>query len=352
MSRSGASRRANSNNNNNNRNGNRNGNSGPNIPLLPSAVNNRATMPQGAKPFRFQGTETVVVKNISSSEPGEVLLDQLISPMMTLRLRLLSRAFQRILWHKCELLIIPLNGSTTNSGYTAGVVEDPEAFVPTSGKNLIQYLTALRGTVVRQAWVQDHTGFQVPVANRPEMFTQQGSDVRRYSPGRFVIAAGGNITNATFQILLKYDVSLMVPITTIDADNETPVMRADGNNNSTYSRNSVNFPQTSGNLTNLGQTISLATDMLVTTATGEVTASDGAGSALAIIRAGTVGHFISLQVGNNLTLVWRGDDQEQGLTYYPVRWLLRGGGQAWVINRCYPLTQNTDVANIWSGQGV
>lgn len=179
-------------------------------------VNNKATQPSNLGKFTLEAQETMEIRTVNGTEMGDVIYNSLVTPVSAVRLALLSKAYQRIQWHRCEIKIVPLNGSTTTSGYTAGFVEDPDAAVPRGKIDLIQYLTALRSSVVRQSWVAEATGKLVAPSNLPEMYTQQGSDIRRWSPGRIVIAAGGPISNGTFQLMLSYKVTLSVPVALLD----------------------------------------------------------------------------------------------------------------------------------------
>lgn len=188
----------------------------PGTPLLPVGVNNRATQPSNLSKLTLEAQETIEIRTVSGTQMGEVIYNGLVAPDSVVRLALLSKAFQRILWHRCEVKIVPLNGSTTTAGYTAGFVEDPEAPVPLGKLELIQYLTTLRSSVVRQSWVAEATGRLVAPSDLPEMYTQLGSDLRRWSPGRIVIAAGGPITDGTFQLMLSYKVTLSVPVAMLD----------------------------------------------------------------------------------------------------------------------------------------
>jgi len=290
-------------------------------------------MPQGKQGFRFQGEETVAVASVNATQLGEVLYNRLITPQMVRRLGVLSGAFQRIKWHECKLRVVPLNGSTVTAGYTAGVVEDPELVIPSTPSEIIPFLTALRATVVRQAWVEDKTGMQVPVADRPEMFTQSGTDIRRYSPGRFVMAAGGNITNGTFQVLLKYDVTLSVPAALTNEGPQESIMVAPPTPNSSVSTTAILMPQTRSTTVGFGESIRLDRDMLVSTSDGATTTVDAPGSEIVVVRAGTVGRYSSVNVqgqGNVLTFILD-IGQPVGAVYYVARWTLPGAGQSYIL---------------------
>lgn len=184
------------------------------IPLLPLGVNNKATMPRASQSYTYSAEEVVSIINVQSgSTVGQLIYNQRITPKSALRLGILSGAWQRIDWRKASLHLVALNGSTVQSGYTMGWLEDPEVAIPTAPSDIIPFLTALRSTSVRQNWVESETGMMVNAPDKPEMYTQLGSDIRRYSPGRLVIAVAGDVdTAATFQLMLKYTVRLYVPL--------------------------------------------------------------------------------------------------------------------------------------------
>lgn len=188
------------------------GNGAARTPLLPMGVNNKATAPPAIQSYSMQMEEVMdIVAVPQSATIGSVVYSALITPAVCQRLKILACAFQRIDWNRASVHLVALNGSTIKSGYTMGFLEDPELAVPETGKDVIPFLTALRTTTVRQAWVESEVGHMVLPRDRPEMYTQPGSDLRRYSPGRVVVAFAGSPGDiATFQVMLRYSVRLYV----------------------------------------------------------------------------------------------------------------------------------------------
>lgn len=182
-------------------------------PLLPSGVNNNATMPSSTFEYTLNGEEVIATINVANTSIGEVVFSQLVTPQSVLRLRIMAGAFQRIDWKRASIHLVALNGSLVTSGYTMGFLEDPEISIPGTSSAVIPFLTALRKTTVRQAWVESESGVQVAMNDKPEMYTQPGSDLRRWSPGRVVVATTGDVgATTTFMIMLKYHVRLFVPL--------------------------------------------------------------------------------------------------------------------------------------------
>lgn len=208
------------------RNNSRNGQA--RTPLLPSGVNNKATMPESTQQMTVRGEELVALINVpAGSTSGQIIYNDTIKPTSARRLGILSTAFQRIDWKTCSLHLVALNGSTVKSGYTMGWVEDPEITIPSGKSEVIGFLTSLRATTVRQAWVESTAGMMVQTQDKPEMYTQLGSDIRRYSPGRLVAAVAGDVGEAaTFQLMLRYTVRLYVPMAVGVADEPNKGLKA------------------------------------------------------------------------------------------------------------------------------
>lgn len=208
-------------------------------------------MPKASQSYTYTGEEVVSIINVASgSTVGQVIYNQRITPVSTRRLGILSGAWQRIDWKKSSLHLVALNGSTVQSGYTMGWLEDPEIAVPTASSDIIPFLTALRSTSVRQNWVESETGMMVATPDKPEMYTQLGSDIRRYSPGRIVIAVAGDVnTAATYQLMLRYTVRLYVPLAIPPASAPVPPVdptgftgTVPGATNVTLSTASITYP--------------------------------------------------------------------------------------------------------------
>jgi len=216
-------------------------------PLLPVGVNNQSTSPRATQDYVVRGEEVAAIITVAAgSTPGQIVHNKIITPLTARRLGILSGAWQRIDWKQASLHLVALNGSVVQSGYTMGWIEDPELAIPTSSSEVIPFLTALRSTTVRQAWVESESGVQVSTQDKPEMYTQPGSDIRRYSPGRLVIAVAGDVvTSATFQLMLRYHVRLYVPLAisaAITPENDGITASLPGANNVTVSTFSITYP--------------------------------------------------------------------------------------------------------------
>lgn len=196
------------------RNGTSNqGMSQPRTPLLPMGVNNKATMPKNAQHYQAHGEEVVATVRVApGSTAGQVVFNEQIGPSSCARLSALSNLWQRIDWDRTTLNIVALNGSVVTAGYNVGFIEDPTLNIPSVPSLVIPFLTSLRGTSVRQNWVQSESGQTVSLSRLPEMYTSLHLDPRRFYIGRLIMAVTGDVTTeASFQILLRYSVKLYVP---------------------------------------------------------------------------------------------------------------------------------------------
>lgn len=272
------------------------GNGNARTPLLPTGVNNTATMPTSTYDYNLVGEEVIATIPVSNSRVGQIIFDQLVTPQSVLRLRIMAGAFQRIDWKRASIHLVALNGSVVTSGYTMGFVEDPELKIPSVESAVIPFLTALRKTTVRQAWVESESGVQVALNDKPEMFTQPGSDIRRLSPGRVVIATTGDVGTAptTFMVLLKYQVRLYVPAGIETQPNEITVLNAFSDVNINAQGLSAS-PWKSGQWNN-GERARLESDMLCLEA-GTTPARR--------LRVATAGTLVTLETsGGNFSIVF------------------------------------------------
>lgn len=181
--------------------------------LLPSGVNNKATVPRNQQHHRIVGDEAIATITIPRTAiAGDKVYNKQISHETVKRLQIASRMFQHVKWHKCQFKVVALNGTKVSNGYTAAFIEDPELEVPVSSADTIAFLTTLRGTEINQNWCQSVVG-QVAGPSLPKMYTQIGSDLRRFFIGRMIIAANGPPGDepVVFQLMMSYDVEFMIP---------------------------------------------------------------------------------------------------------------------------------------------
>jgi len=188
-------------------------------PMLVSGVNNNTTTRADARSLQdFSGEEYLGLPiNVSNLPAGSIVFNKVIDSTVAPRLRTVAAAWQR--WHvkKLEFKIIPLNGSTATSGYTAAFIDDPSFPVETDDKSIVN-LTAFRNTTVRQNWVAGDVNSDLKWTDSSVRFTtvSPGGDVRLSSPGRLVIQLNGTPTatagtDITFAIFMKYTVSFETP---------------------------------------------------------------------------------------------------------------------------------------------
>lgn len=144
------------------------------------------------------------VGDVSIIKPGVVFLDLLIVPGDFERLKHVAKSFQKIRYNMLRFRIEPQISTTTSGGYVAAFIRDP-ADVPPKNK-ILNYLTSQQGSVTTKWW--QATVIQVPIAKK-EYYTSQGVEVRDYSPGKIMIAADGQATQAgSLTVFVEWNVTL------------------------------------------------------------------------------------------------------------------------------------------------
>jgi len=192
-------------------------------PLLPRAVTNMAVNNASGKKL-IKGRELISVVPAGGRAFGDKLLDVLITTSLTARLRIEALTMQQVKWKRCVLDIVPLNGSTLNSGYMATYIPDPVAPIPDGGSILPPVLAAFKDTVTTMMW----TPSKVSSRNLPHnmFYVVQDGEVRLYSPGRFVVCSMGTITEeepAQLSFFLDYEVEMTGERTVYAAPEELDV---------------------------------------------------------------------------------------------------------------------------------
>jgi len=190
---------------------------GVSTPLLPLSVNNNATVPHGGKSYRMRGTEYFgdPIQLTNNAQAGTLIFNRVITMAACPRLQMQSKCWQRYKIRKLKFKVVPLNGSTADSGYTATLIDDPAYVIRSDIKGIVN-LTAFADTSVRQSWVMTDIGTVELKQMPPPLFVQTTGDVRLYSPGRAVIQLNGSPVNATgssvtFVPMLDYDIEFFAP---------------------------------------------------------------------------------------------------------------------------------------------
>nr|QIJ56912.1 hypothetical protein [Scaphoideus titanus sobemo-like virus 1] len=123
------------------------------------------------------------VKELKDRASGSIVLDFLVVPSGFKRLARIASAFQKVQYLQLEFSVEPQINAVTAGGYVVGFVSDPDDQIV----NLDQ-LTSTRGSVTTKWWQSARV---VPKLTNRTYFTSMGSELREFSPGRFVLMVDG-----------------------------------------------------------------------------------------------------------------------------------------------------------------
>lgn len=178
---------------------------------IPASVNTasriRAVQPNSINVFT--NTDRLLQIDLPKGTPkGSIIFDQVITPAIAVRLRQQAALYQKIRYRSLKFEIQTQVPTTTAGGYVCAYLHDPNMQVG-SGEVALRNLTAVQGTQTSKMW-------QSVVMNvKPtdmQYYTQSGSDVRLFSPGRLVILSDG-VPNEDVKItvLFHWTVELYKP---------------------------------------------------------------------------------------------------------------------------------------------
>lgn len=125
---------------------------------------------------------------------------------ISLRLRTLCRAYQRMKWLQCQIRVVPQAPVTTKGGYVCGFIRDPD-----DGAVTAQELSAAQSAITKK-W------YETAIVNMPRnvisewYFTSEGDERRTSSPGKFwVISEGAPSDSIDVIVTINWRVSLTQP---------------------------------------------------------------------------------------------------------------------------------------------
>lgn len=180
------------------------------VATIPAAVNTASTI-RSTQPGRIQQTNTdrLLQTTIPSNyERGSVVLDQIVTSAITDRLRTQASLFQRIRYKHLTFEVQTQTATTTTGGYTVAFFKDPMMEVG-SGESALKKLTAVQGAKTSKWW--QSTVLEVH-PNQMQYYCANGSDLRWFSPGRFVILTDGPPNETvSVTVIMKWTVELTEP---------------------------------------------------------------------------------------------------------------------------------------------
>lgn len=149
------------------------------------------------------------VDDVSTLSSQSIAIQQVFTPHMVQRLRVLSSAFQRVKYNKLRFIIEPQTSSATSGGYTAAFVRDPTDLVP-SGVAGLNRISANRPSVAAKWWETS----TLTVPQTPDLLytSSKPGEPRWSSPGIFVLGVEGKANQAgSLTIYVEYDVVFSEP---------------------------------------------------------------------------------------------------------------------------------------------
>lgn len=124
----------------------------------------------------------------------------------SLRLRILSQAYQRMRWDSCVIRVVPQAPVTTKGGYVCGFIRDPDDGAVTAAE-----LSAAQGSVTKK-WYETAIVPMPRVLNNEWFYTSEGPEPRFVSPGRFwIIGEGAPSDNISVIVTINWRVCLTMP---------------------------------------------------------------------------------------------------------------------------------------------
>lgn len=130
-----------------------------------------------------------------------------LSPGLTSRLENIAKGFQRIQWRKLVAYVTPQASATTNGGYVAGFVMDPEDLSVTA-----DHLASNKGAITKK-WYETAV-ISMPTVNAT-YFINPGAEPRLVSPGRFWLVGDGKPQN-TVHVVVTIEWTVHLTMATVE----------------------------------------------------------------------------------------------------------------------------------------
>lgn len=156
----------------------------------PAIVNTGATVrSQAKKTMRMTGSDRLAGLTFkASTSPGTILYERFIDAQMFPSLSERARTFQRIKYSKLVFKLVSESGTNVTGGIAAAFYKDAYSQVVDGDAGLTNLMTQA-GAKATKAWQE-----LVISTNSPEQFyVTPGSDLRLYSPGKFVVMTSGPV---------------------------------------------------------------------------------------------------------------------------------------------------------------
>lgn len=131
------------------------------------------------------------ILEVSKASHGDIIIDEVISPSMFQRLRLVAEAFQRIVYVSLVFEIVPYLPAVSSGGYVSAVVKDPADKGPKNrnSETVLSWVSSQAGAVSTKIWQPTRLATNFPGS----YYTSDSVEIRESSPGRLVVALDGTV---------------------------------------------------------------------------------------------------------------------------------------------------------------
>lgn len=175
----------------------------------PAIVNTGVTVRSKAKrSMRMTGTDRLAGFTLEPGKPvGTILYERFVSVQMFPSLVERARTFQRVKYSSLNWRLVSESGTNVTGGVAAAFIKDADAVVA-DGEEGFETLMTHSGAKATKAWQELNVS-----ANSAETFyVTPGSDLRFYSPGKFVIMTSGPVDkDSPFSLYCDWTVELSRP---------------------------------------------------------------------------------------------------------------------------------------------
>lgn len=156
----------------------------------PAIVNTGATIKSQAKRSeRMTGSDRLAGLTFkTSTTPGTILYERFVDAQMFPSLSDRARTFQRIKYTKLTFKLVSESGTNVTGGIAAAFYKDAYSAI-LDGEDGLTNLMTQAGAKATKAWQE----LVIPTSSQEHFYVTPGSDLRLYSPGKFVIMTSGPV---------------------------------------------------------------------------------------------------------------------------------------------------------------
>lgn len=175
----------------------------------PAIVNTGVTVRSKAKrSMRMTGTDRLAGFTLQPGKPvGTILYERFVSVQMFPSLVERARTFQRVRYSSLTWRLVSESGTNVTGGVAAAFIKDADALV-NDGEEGFETLMTHAGAKATKAWQE----LTVSANSAETFYVTPGSDLRFYSPGKFVIMTSGPVDkDSPFALYCDWTVELSRP---------------------------------------------------------------------------------------------------------------------------------------------